>query len=151
MMSVQDVVIKRLELIREQVKHLRTKQDLSIKQLADDPIAWNAVLHLLQTSAECLTDICAHLLSEKNYQLPDAHREIIVMAGRSRILPYDFAERVAPMASFRNIVVHQYLSIDPQKVDDIMKNHLSDFDDFIVYIYDYLRREGYIKDEKQDE
>ena len=55
------------------------------------------------------------------------------------------------MASFRNIVVQRYLSIDPEKVADILHNQLGEFDEFSVYIYDYLRREGYITDETQDE
>ncbi len=130
---------------------LRPKQSLSLKELSADGVAWNGVLHLLQVSVECVTDVCAHLLADKNYELPDAHREIIVKAGQCRIIPLDFAKRIEPMISFRNIVVHRYLTVDPEKVNDILKNHLQDFDEFISHIYDYLRREGYIKNETQDE
>ena len=93
--------------------------------------------------------MCAHLLTEKIISCLMLIE--IVVIGRSRILPYDLAERIAPMASFRNIVVQRYLSIDPEKVADILHNQLGEFDEFSFHIHDYLRREGYITDETQDE
>ena len=51
------------------------------------------------------------------------------------------------MAPFRNILVHHYSTIDPDKVAKILYEDLSDFDDFEAYIYDYLKREGLLTDE----
>jgi len=137
-----------LNALRENLTLLRPMQKLSLKELAANGVQWNGVLHLLQLCVEQVCDICAHLLTANNIAVPDGYREIILKAGRSGFIPYDFAEQIAPMASFRNVVVHEYLSVDPQIVTDILYNHLADFDQFVVYIYDYLRREGYIKDEK---
>ena len=74
----------------------------------------------------------------------DDNRQLLLSAGRSAILPYDFAERIAPMTGFRNILVHEYLSVDPMKVDDMLHNRLDDFEEFKLHIYDYLRGEGHL-------
>ncbi|MBI4630350.1 MAG: DUF86 domain-containing protein [Chloroflexi bacterium] len=145
------LLVKLLESLREQVDVIRPLQKLSLRELTDDPLRWNGLLHLLQVSVEHATDIGAHVLAGTNKETPDSHRLIFIKLGQTKILPLEFAERIAPMASFRNIVVHHYLSLDPEKVADILYNHLGDFDEFSFHIYDYLRREGYIKDETQDE
>ena len=144
-----EVVVGLLRSLEEQVGHLRQLQKFTLKELTDDVIRWNATLHLLQVSVEHVTDICAHLLAGMNRAVPDHHQQVIEKMGEGGPLPYDFSRRIAPMAGFRNIVVHRYLTVDPQKVDDILRNHLDDFDDFVEYIYDYLRREGHLPSEEQ--
>jgi uncharacterized protein YutE (UPF0331/DUF86 family) len=72
----------------------------------------------------------------------------LLKAGQSGILPFEFAERIAPMIGFRNVVVHEYLTVDPLKVVDTLHNRLDDFEEFKMYIYDYLRREGHWPSEK---
>ena len=41
------------------------------------------------------------------------------------------SKRLAPMAGFRNILVHEYLEIDRHRVYRVLKNDLSDFERFI--------------------
>jgi len=143
-----DVIVGLLGSLKEQVANLRQLQKLTLKELTDDFVRWNATLHLLQVSVEHVTDISAHLLAGSGKSVPDNHRLIIRKMGEVGLLPYDFAERIAPMAGFRNIVVHHYLTVDPNKVADILYHQLDDFDEFTLYIYDYLRREGHLPEEK---
>ena len=143
------VVKTLLDSLSQQVALLRPLQGVSLKELTDDLLRWNGVLHVLQVSVEHVTDIGAHLLAGSGAGVPDSHREIVVKLGRSGILPYEFAQRIEPMMGFRNIVVHHYLSVDPLKVADILSNHLGDFDEFAVYVTDYLRRKGYLSSEEQ--
>ena len=75
--------------LREQVRLLRPIQRLSLKELTDEPIRWNGVLHLLQVSVEHVTDIGAHILAGSDLGVPPNHREIIVKLGQMGILPLD--------------------------------------------------------------
>lgn len=147
-----EVVQRLLESLHEQVELLRPLQRFSLKELTADPLRWNGALHLLQVSVEHVTDIGAHILAGQGVAVPDDHRQIILKLGQgARPLPFEFAQRIAPMAGFRNIVVHRYLTVDPEKVSDLLYDHLSDFDDFIRYIYDDLRREGYLPSQEKTE
>jgi uncharacterized protein YutE (UPF0331/DUF86 family) len=54
----------------------------------------------------------------------DYHAAILIM-GELGVLPVDFARRLAPIAGFRNILVHGYLSTEwkpvyenSQRIDD---------------------------------
>ena len=146
-----DIVVGLLRSLREHVGYLRKLQNLTLKELIDDFVKWNATLHLLQVSIEHVTDISAHMLAGAGAVVPDNYRLILRKMGETALLPYDFAERIAPMAGFRNIVVHHYLTVDPVIVDDLLHNRLGDFDEFALHIYDYLRREGHLPSEEKVE
>jgi uncharacterized protein YutE (UPF0331/DUF86 family) len=51
------------------------------------------------------------------------------MMGELGILSADFARRLAPLAGFRNILIHEYLGID---WDQVYKN-LMDLDDLVLF------------------
>ena len=141
------VILRLLESLRENVTLLRPLQPESLADLTADLVRYNGVIHLLQTSVEHVTDVCAHLLAGSGLEIPGEYKQIITKAGQHRILPYDFAQRIAPMASFRNIVVHEYLTVDPVRVHQHLQYGLDDFEQFIHHIYEYLKREGYINGE----
>ncbi|MFQ6058747.1 MAG: DUF86 domain-containing protein [Anaerolineae bacterium] len=138
-------VIKLLESLSEHIELLRPAQGLTLAELTGDPLRYGGVLHYLQLAIQHVTDIGAHLLAGSGRAVPDDYREIILKLGRHRIIPYEFAERIAPMAGFRNILVHEYLTVDPTIVYDNLQHGLADFELFIEHIYDFLRREGYIE------
>jgi uncharacterized protein YutE (UPF0331/DUF86 family)/predicted nucleotidyltransferase len=147
-----EVVQRLLVSLHEKVELLRPLQHVSLKELTADPLRWNGTLHLLQLSIEHVTDIGAHLLAGRGLAVPDDYRQIILKLGEGAgPLPFEFAQRIAPMAGFRNIVVHRYLTVDPERVSDLLYYHLSDFDEFIRYAYDDLRHQGYLPSQEKTE
>jgi uncharacterized protein YutE (UPF0331/DUF86 family) len=145
-----EVILRLLESLRENITLLRPLQSESLAELTADPLRYNGVIHLLQTSVGHVTDVGTHILAGSGLEVPGEYRLIIVKMGQQRIIPYDFAQRIAPMASFRNIVVHEYLTVDPVRVYRHLQHGLDDFEQFIYYIYEYLREEGYISEGPTD-
>jgi uncharacterized protein YutE (UPF0331/DUF86 family) len=140
------VVIGLLRSLQERIDQLQQLQAFSLKELTEDFMKWNALLHLLQVSVEIVTDVCAHLLTGLGGDVPDSHRLIIrkMSEPNLNILPADFANQISAMVGFRNIVVHNYLTVDPEKVANFLYNHLDDLRAFRAYIYEYLQRAGNI-------
>lgn len=136
------VIVGLLRALEEYVNQLHQLEATTVQELAEDFVKRNAILHLLQTSVEIITDICAHILTDLGGDVPDHHRLLIEKMGTVGILPSAFAARIAPMAGFRNIIVHHYLEVDLQLVADALHHQLGDFEEFRLHIYDYLRREG---------
>jgi uncharacterized protein YutE (UPF0331/DUF86 family) len=143
-----DVILRLLESLDWYVTHLRPFQKLSIKEMTNDYATYWAIQHGLQIAAQHVMDIGTHLLAAAPLAVPDDYKQVILEMGRHGILPYEFAEHISGMAGFRNVIEHQYLSVDPQKVYDVMQNHLDDFVAFQRHISNYLRREGYLADKE---
>jgi uncharacterized protein YutE (UPF0331/DUF86 family) len=59
--------------------------------------------------------------------------------GELGVLPPDFARHLAPLAGLRNILVHEYLSVD---WDQVYRNlhHLEDLERFASFIRGWLQQ-----------
>ena len=66
--------------------------------------------------------------------------DIIDKLGERGIVPSEFAQAIRGMAGFRNILIHEYASVDMKKVYDVLHNRLDDFRKFAGYIEMYLSR-----------
>ena len=69
-------------------------------------------------------------------------RQRVVKAVDNKIgTKKEIAKTFEAAIGVRNILVHQYESVDPNEVYTIIQNNLSDFDRFVIEIADYLERE----------
>ena len=91
----------------------------------------------LQVAIECMIDVADHLIAERGWPRPETGRDALIALGAHGVVPEAFAQRIAPMAGLRNLLVHGYLAIDRQE----LHRHLSrvgDFSEFIRHIHAYL-------------
>jgi uncharacterized protein YutE (UPF0331/DUF86 family) len=63
------------------------------------------------------------------------------------VLPSEFSKRIAALSGFRNVLVHEYLTVDPVRVQDALQEGLDDLKAFSVYITEFLEEEGYLQRE----
>jgi uncharacterized protein YutE (UPF0331/DUF86 family) len=70
-------------------------------------------------------------------QKPADYREAILRMGELGVLPADFAAQLAPIANFRNILVHDYIGINWDRVHANLQD-LNDLDRFADYIRKWL-------------
>ena len=93
----------------------------------------------LEIAAQCCIDISHRIISIERAQKPRDYYEAIIRMGELEVLPFEFARKLAPIAGFRNIMVHEYLSID---WDEVYKQ-LREVDDLIRFgdlIREWLRK-----------
>jgi uncharacterized protein YutE (UPF0331/DUF86 family) len=139
------LVLRQLGSLRRYVELLRPLQSESLADLSRDRLRWYGLLHVLQMLVEHVTDIGNHLLAGINEHVTDDARETIQTMGRAGLLPPEFAARIAPVIGFRNVVVHEYLTVDPAIVYHVLQNGLGEFEQFARYVEEYLRREGHLR------
>ena len=66
--------------------------------------------------------------------------EAILRLGELGVLPPDFATHLAPLAGFRNILVHEYLEIDWQEVYRNLQQ-MGDLAQFASMVREWLRQQ----------
>ncbi len=80
----------------------------------------------LQRAVQCALDMAEHVVSSDRLGLSDTEqRAFDLLAAHGRISPV-LAGRLRRLAGFRNIVVHEYASLDPAIVESITRDHLGD-------------------------
>jgi uncharacterized protein YutE (UPF0331/DUF86 family) len=92
----------------------------------------------LQLGAEILLDIGTHILSAQYGISPADYKDILEQLGQQGILDKDLRKRLKGMAGFRNILVHDYIRLDPEKVLEALHQAPEEFSDFALAIQDWL-------------
>jgi uncharacterized protein YutE (UPF0331/DUF86 family) len=49
-------------------------------------------------------------------------------------LPRELVQRLRPLAGFRNLLVHNYLAVDPARVHEVLTSRLSELRQFSEHI-----------------
>ncbi|MBZ0157854.1 MAG: DUF86 domain-containing protein [Alphaproteobacteria bacterium] len=138
-MTVQEKVAHKIERLREYVQYLGECRKYSPDDLKKDPLVRGAVERYLHLAAECVIDIAEIIIAERGLRKPEEYREAIEILGEAGILSGDFAVYFAPIAGFRNILVHEYAKIDLDEVYRHLQKDLPDFEKFIHFIVLHLK------------
>ena len=91
----------------------------------------------LQLSVQNALDIATHLAAASGLDSPDYATAIDRLAELSVLSP-EFASRLRPMAGFRNVLVHGYLQVDLNVLEQVLREKLQDLDEFASRIEAYV-------------
>ncbi|TFG20086.1 MAG: DUF86 domain-containing protein [Promethearchaeota archaeon] len=140
-MKIDETVINaRIYKIQEYLKILKELKLERRENFLTDYRIHGLAERYLHLTIECVLDIGNHLISRLEYEKPETYQEILLILGKNSIIPKEFAKKIAKMAGFRNILIHNYLEINERLVFEYLQNNLSDFEDFNKYIIEYLKR-----------
>ena len=145
MMVKTRAILERLHALDEYIRLLQPCREWDVQHLTEDQIRYHGVLRCLQLAAQVVMDVSTHLQVELDWEREADYKEAILSLGKHSVLPTEFAERISGLAGFRNILVHEYLTVDPLKVHQVLQDGLEDLKAFIVYIADFMRREGHLE------
>ena len=133
-------VVERLEALKSYLAELDHYARLSLQELTHDFVTYRAAEHSLQLAAQIVIDIATHVVTADSTTRVHNYHQAIELLGEIGVLPVDFARRLASIAGLRNILVHEYLDVDPEKLYSILVNGRADLRLFGQYIADYLER-----------
>lgn len=132
------IVLKHLEELENCIKQLDHHKNCTLKQIkADYDLRW-VIERGLQLAIQNVLDISSHILVDIGANGLEDYTSVIDQMGAKKIIPEAFAKKIRGMAGLRNVLVHDYVSIDTVKLHYHVKNGLEDFKKFAKYIADYL-------------
>jgi len=116
---------RRLDELNERLARLEPLRERKLAEFDADPFLRDIAERNLEISIQCCIDICHRIIVLEDARKPTDYYEAILIMGELGILSTEFAHQVAPLAGFRNILIHEYLGID---WDQVYKNlqHMND-------------------------
>lgn len=97
-----------------------------------------AVERGLQLGAEILLDIGNHILVAQFGVSSQEYRDIFRRLAERKVISQSLAERLGGLAGFRNILVHDYLDLDPERVLENLRRAPKDFSELAREVRDWL-------------
>ena len=135
----KEVILDRLQGMKENLAILEKLKKIPHDEFVETPEIYKLSERCLQISIECILDISHYLIAQRD--LPRAEgKEAILALGIIGVLPKDFAQEISGMTGFRNILIHEYLKIDREKVYQNTQR-VNDFYLFQKFILKFLAKE----------
>jgi uncharacterized protein YutE (UPF0331/DUF86 family) len=129
---------RRLEKIRTCLKKLENYQTKKKNEILKDPLMQDIIERNLEVSAQAAIDIANRIISIEDLEKPRDYYEAILQLGKADVIPLNFAEKLAPIAGFRNILVHDYLDIDWDEVYNNL-HKLHDLSQFMDHVKNWMK------------
>lgn len=137
-MTNVELVREKLRALEEYISELENFQSFTVEQLRSSKRDLWAVAHGLQISIECILDIGNHIIADNKLGNPTNYREIVEILGRRGVISAELAEELKEMPGFRNILIHEYLKVDVEKVHKNLQKAPAQFQKFIGFINRYI-------------
>ena len=130
----RDVIRGRIQFIEDSLKHLESLAAYPFDEFGSDFRNVEAAKHLLQVAIESMLDICTHIVARLRLGVPSDDRETLALLRDKGLLPAEHVATYQAMNSFRNRLVHLYLTAAPGEIYRILQEELDDFQMFIADI-----------------
>jgi len=137
MMPEFNGIVKRLEKLAECLSKLEPLKGRPLEEFSEDAYLRDIVERNLEVAAQCCIDIANRMISLEGMEKPSDYYGALIQLGMSGILPLEFARHLAPIAGFRNILVHGYLEIDWNQVHSNLQS-LDDLYKFAEFVKAWL-------------
>ena len=120
--------------ILEYVRLLRDIQEDCVRRFHTDPIYRGALLHYLYLMADSCIALAVLMIKHKGLRPPQTYAEAFDILGSHGILESEFAYAFAKIAGFRNLLAHDYETIDEQLICSALPAGLDEVEKYIAQI-----------------
>jgi uncharacterized protein YutE (UPF0331/DUF86 family) len=129
----------KLSYIQAYFKELEGVLDYPDKEIQKDFLKLRALERILQLVVDEMIDINNHIVRYAHLRIPDDFQSSFLVLGENKILPEDFANRIAPVVGLRNRLVHRYEKIDLDILLDTVRKNKEDLKRYVRHIFEFLK------------
>ncbi len=121
-----DVISRRVLALSESVGHLASSDAADPVRLASDAMLRAAVERWLQVAIEACIDIAYHVVAGNEWTPPDTARGAFLALAAHGLIAHDLALRLGAAAGLRNVLVHDYVAVDLERLARVVREDLDD-------------------------
>ncbi|NLC69374.1 MAG: DUF86 domain-containing protein [Clostridiaceae bacterium] len=129
-MVEKGVLLKRLASLEEYTRDLEEVKAKSLEEFRSDKIIRRYFERTLHMATEACLDIANHTISYEGFREPKDNKDSFEVLKEEKIIMPELAEKLKKMAQFRNVLVYDYIRINPGIVYSILQNNINDIVSF---------------------
>jgi uncharacterized protein YutE (UPF0331/DUF86 family) len=119
-------VTRRLLALTEALRELERPEARDARSLATDAVLRAAVERWLQVAIEACIDVADHVIAEHAWTPPETGRAAFQTLAAHGLLELELASRLGRAVGLCNLLVHDYTSIDVDRLARIVAGDLDD-------------------------
>lgn len=134
----KNLVKEKIRNIQEYLSEIKSILALSVQDIISNIEKLRTLERNFQLIVDEALDINIHFIKEMNLKSPDDFQSTFEILGENKIIPFDFAYKIAPVVGLRNRIVHRYEALDKRLFIETFKKEFPDFEQYIKLIENYL-------------
>lgn len=128
-----DVIYNKINIIERCLIRIKEVYDNNSENLIDYTKQDSIILNI-QRAIEACIDISMYVVSKKKLGIPQNSRDAFEVMYHNGLLSDKLLKNIKGMIGFRNIAVHNYQKLNLKVIEQVIENHLVDFEEFISEI-----------------
>lgn len=140
----ENIIASRLAKIREYSNLLKELMKVSKEDFVNTPAHYLGAERILEVMIQSMIDIGTHIVAALLLRKAEDYHQVFDILSAEGIISKEFLPRVHGMVGLRNLLSHEYLTIDHGKLYDNIKAGLYDFGEFSALIVSFLRQKNKI-------
>lgn len=138
----RELLEAKADLAEQHFRELDAIQAEGIEAFRKSMRSYLAANFALMASIEAALDVASHLIAENGWRRPSTYAEAFTVLCEEGLLGEDLRDRLAAMARFRNLLVHQYAAVSRERVWTILQGDRHDVRRFLSLALDAVGRAG---------
>ena len=128
----RDVLRRRLAVLQDALADLRRyRSRFDASALRSDRDAQHMVLHAMYIAAQAAIDVALHAASAAEQPEATTYQQAFEHLALAGLLERDLANHMMGWAGLRNILAHQYATIDYGRIAATLATELDQLDEFV--------------------
>lgn len=128
--------------LKEISKTLDEIRPVAREEFLKDATLNSAAMFNLLVGITIILDVGQHLLTQFAQRTAREYQEVVKFLGEEKIISVSLASENKKMASFRNMLVHEYDKIDLAQVHDYLQKAPDIFREFAKYFVEFMEKQS---------
>ena len=134
---MNDIIINKIQSIHRCVARAREEYQKSPEEFEQDYTRQDAAVLNVLRACEQAIDLANHIIKERKMGIPNSSAESFELLGKKSVIDGALSKKLQNMVQFRNIVTHQYQTMDIEIVKNVILYGLDELVLFTEKIMEY--------------
>lgn len=110
------------------------------RAIIEDNLKLHTTERLFQLIVDTAVDINTHIIAESDMQVPNDYQSTFTTLSEHKIIPMEFAHKIASSVGLRNLIVHKYGKVDLKRLVNDIKEEIGQYLEYLKYINEFLKK-----------
>lgn len=134
----REVVLKRLDHLEKKLNYLQDVEQFNKEEFSNNQDIYFRYERALHLAIEAVINLGNHLIADQNLRTPESNRDIFKVLYENELINKQLYTNLEKMAGFRNILVHDYLTLDRELEYEIIQNSIADLRKYMEIIAEHI-------------
>jgi uncharacterized protein YutE (UPF0331/DUF86 family) len=130
----REIILAKAGALQKHLRRIEAKAGIGLAAFLKDPDSQDVALFNVQMAIQNCIDIAAHIISDHGLGVPGSYNEMFYILEANGYLNQELTEKMVIAIGFRNLIVHEYATLEIDRLHHIINKDILDLNEYIKAI-----------------